>query len=69
MKPRYIIARLHHANREQRKLLFSLGTNLLTRIPGAVGYYGSSRSCIPAWEPMPMQVCSLRWRWGMLRLS
>src|SRR5208282_336329 len=32
-----MIARLRHANGEQRKLLFSLGTNFLTRIPGAVG--------------------------------
>jgi hypothetical protein len=32
-----VIARLRRANREQRKLLFSVGTNFLTRIPGAVG--------------------------------
>jgi hypothetical protein len=32
-----VIARLRGANREQRKLLFSLGTNFLTRIPGAIG--------------------------------
>jgi hypothetical protein len=32
-----LIARLRRANREQRKLLFSLGTNFLTRIPGAIG--------------------------------
>jgi hypothetical protein len=32
-----VISRLRRANREQRKLLFSLGANFLTRIPGAVG--------------------------------
>ena len=33
--------RLRGANREQLKLLFSIGTNFLTRIPGAIGVYGS----------------------------
>jgi hypothetical protein len=32
-----VIARLDRMNPEQRKLLFSLGTNFLTRIPGAIG--------------------------------
>src|SRR4029077_6512322 len=32
-----MIARLRRASGEQRKLIFSLGTNFLTRIPGAVG--------------------------------
>ena len=32
-----MIALLRRANREQRKLLFSLGTSFLTRIPGLIG--------------------------------
>ena len=31
------IARRCHANREQRKMLFSIAANFLTRVPGAVG--------------------------------
>ena len=32
-----MISRLRRANTEQRKLLFSLGTNFATRIPGSIG--------------------------------
>jgi hypothetical protein len=32
-----VISRLRRANTEQRKLLFSLGTNFATRIPGSIG--------------------------------
>ena len=32
-----MIALLRRADREQRKLLFSLGTSFLTRIPGLIG--------------------------------
>jgi hypothetical protein len=32
-----VISRLRHTSTEQRKLLFSLGTNFATRIPGSIG--------------------------------